>query len=56
MLKYGTDYVKRSMAEYEQRVRRQMERALQRKAAALGYQLVPASVPPHEPAPGPVLE
>ena len=41
MLKYGTEYVKQSMAEYEQKVRKQMERSLQRKAAALGYQLVP---------------
>jgi transposase len=56
MLKYGTEYVKRGMAEYEQKVRRQMERALQRKAAALVYQLVPTCVPPHEPAPDPALE
>jgi transposase len=48
MLKYGTEYVQQSLAEYEQRVRRQMERALERKAAALGYRLVPAA----EPAPG----
>jgi hypothetical protein len=43
MLKYGKEYVKQSMEEYEQKVRRQMERSLQRKAAALGYQLVPRS-------------
>jgi transposase len=43
MLKYGTEYVKQSMEEYEQKVRGQMERALQRKAAALGYELVPKS-------------
>jgi hypothetical protein len=42
MLKYGRDYVKQSMAEYEQKVRGQMERALRRKAAALGYELVPS--------------
>ena len=41
MLKYGTEYVRQGVAEYEQKVRRQMERALQRKAAALGYELVP---------------
>jgi transposase len=41
MLKYGTEYVKQSMEEYEGNVRRQMEQNLQRKAAALGYQLVP---------------
>ncbi len=39
MLKCGTEYVKQAMEEYEQKVRRQMERPLQRKAAALGYQL-----------------
>jgi transposase len=43
MLKYGTEYVKRSMEEYEQKVRWQRERALRRKAAALGYELVPKS-------------
>jgi len=41
MLKYGKEYVRQSLAEYEAKVRRQMERALQRKAAALGYQLIP---------------
>jgi transposase len=41
MLKYGTEYVRQSMEEYEQKVRKQMERSLQRKAAALGYELVP---------------
>jgi transposase len=45
MLKYGTEYVKQGMEEYEQKLRHQMERALQRKAAALGYQLVPVPVP-----------
>jgi transposase len=41
MLKYGKDYVQQSMEEYEKKVRKQMERSLQRKAAALGYELVP---------------
>jgi hypothetical protein len=45
MLKYGREYVKQNMEEYEQKLRGQMERALQRKAAALGYELVP-KVPP----------
>jgi transposase len=40
MLKYGTEYVQQSMQEYEQKVRSQMERALRRKAAALGNQLI----------------
>jgi transposase len=56
MLKYGTDYVKQSMAEYEQKVRQQRERSLHRQAAALGYQLVPrpvaTSTPALQPIPG----
>jgi hypothetical protein len=40
MLKHGTEYVQQGMQEYEQKVRGQMERALRRKAAALGYQLI----------------
>jgi transposase len=43
MLKYGNEYVRQSIEEYEQKVRKQMERSLQRKAAALGYELVPKS-------------
>jgi len=53
MLKYGTEYVQQSMQEYEQKVRSQMERALQRKAAALGYQLVRNQASPVEPAQAP---
>jgi transposase len=53
MLKYGTEYVCRSLDEYEQKVRAQVERALRRKAAALGYELVRAAGPP-APAPVPV--
>jgi transposase len=41
MLRYGTEYVKQSMEEYERKIKEQMERALRRKAAALGYTLVP---------------
>jgi transposase len=54
LLKYGTEYVKQSMEEYEQKIRTQMERALQRKAAALGYQLVRNPPQTAEPAPAPV--
>jgi hypothetical protein len=43
MLKYGKEYVQQSLQEYEQKVRKQMERSLQRKAAALGYDLIPKS-------------
>jgi transposase len=41
MLKYGKEYVRQSMQEYEQKVREQLERSLKRKAAALGYELLP---------------
>jgi transposase len=40
MLKYGKEYVKQSMDEYERKLKQQMERSLRRKAAALGYRLV----------------
>jgi hypothetical protein len=53
MLKYGTEYVQQSMQEYQREVRGQMERALQRKAAALGYQLIPNHGLPAEPVPAP---
>jgi transposase len=47
VLKYGKEYVRQSIEEYGRKVRTQLERSLRRKAAALGYQLVPkpASVP-----------
>jgi transposase len=54
MLKYGKEYVKQNMAEYEQKIRKQMERSLQRKAAALGYKLVANPTPTNESAPIPV--
>jgi transposase len=41
MLKYGKEYVKQSMEEYERKIKQHLERSLRRKAAALGYQLVP---------------
>jgi len=41
MLKYGRDYVKQSMEEYEKKIREQLKRSLHRKAAALGFILVP---------------
>jgi transposase len=40
MLKFGTEYVARSLADYEAQVREKMERSLRRKASALGYELV----------------
>jgi len=39
MLKYGREYVKQSMEEYE--TREQQERSLRRKAGLLGFDLVP---------------
>jgi transposase len=41
MLKYGTEYVKQSMAEYEAKLRAKLERQLKAKAARLGFELVP---------------
>jgi hypothetical protein len=41
MLKYGKEYVRQSIEEYQLKIHQQMERALQRKAAALGYELIP---------------
>jgi hypothetical protein len=40
MLKYGREYVKQSMEEYEAKMKSDVERSLRRKAAALGYELV----------------
>jgi transposase len=41
MLKYGTDYVKQSMSEYEAKWREKLERQLKAKASKLGFELVP---------------
>jgi transposase len=41
MLKYGREYVKQSMAEYEAKIRDQQERSLRRKASLLGFDLIP---------------
>ena len=40
MLKHGTDYVLKDMAEYEAKFRGKTIKALERKAKAFGYQLV----------------
>jgi transposase len=55
MLKYGKEYVRQSIDEYEQKVRKQMERSLQRKAAALGYELIPKGPAAPEATVEPVL-
>ncbi len=44
MLKFGTEYVKRSMAEYEVKLRAQVERQLRAKATRMGFDLVPRCV------------
>jgi transposase len=41
MLKYGEEYVTQSMAEYEAKLKANMLKVLNRKAAAMGYQLSP---------------
>jgi transposase len=40
MLKYGREYVRQSLAEYEQKLRGRQERSLRRKAALLGFDLI----------------
>src|SRR5262249_48902677 len=55
MLKYGKEYVRQSMEDYERNVRKQMERSLHRKAAALGYELIPKGPSVPKPSVGPVL-
>jgi transposase len=51
MLKYGKEYVKQSMEEYERKIKQQLERSLRRKAAAMGYLLVPYVQATPEPKP-----
>ncbi len=46
MLKYGREYVRQSLQEYEQKLRQQQERSLRRKAAALGFDLVAQGAAP----------
>jgi transposase len=41
MLKYGQEYVMQSMEEYEAKIKANMFKALQRKAAAMGFELSP---------------
>lgn len=44
MLKYGAEYVKQSMAEYEAKLRARLERQLRAKAMRMGFELVPRVV------------
>ena len=41
MLKYGHEYVVQSLEEYEAKTKANMFKVLQRKAAAMGFQLTP---------------
>src|SRR5262249_5236155 len=55
MLKYGKAYVRQSIDEYEQKMRKQTERSLHRKAAALGYDLIPKTPSVPRPNAEPVI-
>ncbi len=44
MLKFGTEYVKQSMAAYEAKLREKLEQQLKAKAARMGFELVPRCV------------
>lgn len=55
LLKYGGAYVPQEMAAYEAQFRAKATKGLARKAAELGYKLVPANdgaAPPPRPGPG----
>jgi transposase len=41
LLKHGVEYVRQSLEEYQAKMRTQAERSLRRKAALLGYDVVP---------------
>jgi transposase len=45
MLKYGQEYVAQSMEEYEAKMKANMFKVLQRKAAAMGFELTPIPTP-----------
>jgi transposase len=45
LLKYGQEYVRQSVEAYEAAYRQRQEKALAKKAASLGYKLVPETMP-----------
>jgi len=45
MLKHGQEYVVRSMEEYEAKIKANLLKSLERKAAAMGFQLTPMPAP-----------
>ncbi|HJZ31551.1 MAG TPA: IS110 family transposase [Hyphomicrobiaceae bacterium] len=46
MLKYGQDYVRQSEQAYEEAYQRRLVKSLSKKAASLGYKLVPQTMTP----------
>jgi transposase len=46
LLKYGQEYVRQSQDLYEQAYQQRLHKSLAKKAASLGYQLVPATTQP----------
>jgi transposase len=46
LLKYGQDYVRESEQRYEEAYRQRVAKSLARKAASLGYKLVPETMTP----------
>jgi hypothetical protein len=45
LLKYGQEYVRQSEAAYEAAYQERLAKALAKKAASLGYKLVPEAPP-----------
>ena len=46
MLKYGQEYVRQSEQHYEEAYRLRQLKAMAKKAASLGYKLVPETMSP----------
>ena len=46
LLKYGQEYVRQSQETYEQAYQQRLHKALAKKAASLGYKLVPETITP----------
>jgi hypothetical protein len=46
MLKYGQEYVRQSKEIYEQAYQQRLHKSLAKKAASLGYKLVPETMTP----------
>jgi hypothetical protein len=45
LLKYGQEYVRQSVEAYEAAYQARLTKALAKKAASLGYKLVPETLP-----------